>query len=221
MDGVIVPSEYLKRMVMGWDVPESKIQVIYNALPTLPQMSESKTEARQALGWDERPTILTAARLHPWKGLDHLITATRDLPDIRLIVAGDGYDLGRLKAMAHERVSFLGQVPAEQMPRLLRAVDALAVYSGYEGLSHTILESLQIGTPVIASDMGGNPELVQDGVNGLLVPYVDIPALKSAIERLIAERDKFASQTYVGMESFTFEQMLGQTDAYLRRFVNN
>lgn len=219
MDGVIVPSEYLKSMVMGWGIAESKIQVIYNALPAMSDLIETQAEARQLLGWGDSPTILTVARLHPWKGIDHLINASRDLPDIRLIVAGDGTDLARLQSMAHERVTFLGQVPSEKIPPLMRAADAVAVYSGYEGLSHTILESLRIGTPVIASDKGGNPEVVKHNINGLLVPYVDIPALKSAIQTIIDQREKFASQTHFGMERFSFETMISQTDSYLRRFL--
>ncbi len=70
----------------------------------------------------------------------------------------------------------------------MKAADYVALYSGYEGLSHTLLESLRAGTPVIASDKGGNPEVVQHGINGLLVPYVDVEALTAAIARSAASR---------------------------------
>ena len=71
----------------------------------------------------------------------------------------------------------------------MMAADGLALYSGYEGLSHTLLECLQLGTPVLASDKGGNPELVRDGVNGVLVPHVDLEALWQGIQGLLQRRD--------------------------------
>lgn len=222
MDGVIVPSQYLKQMVMGWGVESSKIHVIYNALPSSPELSLSQAEMCQKLGWDDRPTLLTVARLHPWKGIDHLITAIGDLPDIHLVVAGDGPDLPRLQTLAEpiaDRVTFLGQLPHEQVFQLMRASDGLVVYSGYEGLSHTILESLQMGTPVLASDKGGNPEVVQHDVNGVLVPYVDISALREGIQQLLDKRDVYVEQTTIGLDRFTFQTMINETDRALRSFL--
>jgi len=222
MDGVIVPSEYLKQMVSGWGVDPKKIHIVYNALPEQPDLTITQTDAREQLGWDDRPTLLTVARLHPWKGVDHLITALETLPDVRLVVAGDGPDMPRLKSIAEplsNRVEFLGQVPHEQIFRLMRASDGLALYSGYEGLSHTILESLQVGTPVLASHKGGNPEVVQDGVNGVLVPYVDIEALRDGIRRLLDNRDIYAGNTHIGLDRFTFDNMVTQTDQTLKSFL--
>ncbi len=224
MDGVIVPSQYLKQMVMGWGVDEEKIHVVYNALPEQPDLTISQTDAREQLGWDDRPTMLTVARLHPWKGVDHLITALQDLPDVRLIVAGDGPDLVRLKSLVStlsDRVTFLGQVPHEKIFQLMRAADGVALYSGYEGLSHTILESLRVGTPVLASHKGGNPEVVQDGINGVLVPYIDIAALKEGIQRLLENRTDYQRNTHIGIERFTFEKMVEDTDAILKLFLRH
>jgi glycosyltransferase involved in cell wall biosynthesis len=222
MDGVIVPSNYLKQMVIGWGVDASKIHVVYNALPSQPHVQEAQADIRQALQWDDRPTLLTVARLHPWKGIDHLITALKTLPDIRLVIVGDGPDKGRLQSLADsikDRVTFLGHVPHEDVFRLMRASDGLALYSGYEGLSHTILESLQVGTPVLASDKGGNPEIVQDDVNGVLVPYVDIEALQNGIRRLLEKRDSYTQHSQVGMERFTFQTMVNETDSVLKSFL--
>src|SRR5574341_950020 len=81
-----------------------------------------------------------------------------------------------------QRVTFLGKVSRDKMPLSMRAADYLALYSGYEGLSHTLLESLRAGTPVIASDKGGNPEVIRHGENGLLVPYVNVEALATALQ---------------------------------------
>ncbi|MCA0454131.1 MAG: glycosyltransferase family 4 protein [Chloroflexi bacterium] len=231
MDGVIVPSQYLKRMVTGWGVDEAKIDVVYNALP--PHLLASQTgsdltqaEARKQLNLPDAPTILTAARLTQWKGIDHLITALQPISEVRLIVAGEGELMDTLKAQAAaaglgERVSFLGKIPRDKLAVYMKAADYLALYSGYEGLSHTLLESLLAGTPIIASDKGGNPEVVQHTINGLLVPYVDIPALTATIEAAFhpGERERMAANNRVGMERFQFETMVKHTSDVLETYL--
>jgi glycosyltransferase involved in cell wall biosynthesis len=226
MDGVIVPSRYLKRMVEGWSVPSERIHVIYNALPPKETLNMTQAEARRQLHLDDAPLLLTVARLTPWKGIDHLIKALRSVPDVRLLVAGDGEEAPRLKHMAQEyglgeRVTFLGQVPRSQMPIYMKAADYTVLYSGYEGLSHTLLESLRAGTPVIASDKGGNPEVVQHGVNGLLVPYVNVEALAAALGEAFqpGRRRALASATASGMERFDYRAMVEQTDQVLRGYI--
>ncbi|MDL1901338.1 glycosyltransferase family 4 protein [Anaerolineae bacterium CFX9] len=229
LNGVIVPSQYLKRMVMGWGAAEAAIEVIYNALPPQNEaLAISQAEARQQLDLPDAPMLLTVGRLVPWKGVDHLITALSraNVPDLRLIVAGDGDALPQLQAQAEAlgmggRVRFLGRVGREQMPIWMKAADYLALYSGYEGLSHTLLESLRVGTPVIASDKGGNPEVVHHGVNGLLVPYVDVDALTAALETAFQPgmRDRLAEHHALGMERFDFNTMIDHTERVLKTYL--
>jgi glycosyltransferase involved in cell wall biosynthesis len=219
MDGVIVPSEYLKRMVVGWGVDPAKVRVIYNALPpNSANLNLSQNEARAQLGLGDDPLVLTVGRVLPWKGVDHLCAALARVPHVRLLVAGDGPALGAVKAQAvasgvADRVMFLGQVKRERVALYMKAADYVALYSGYEGLSHTLLESLRAGTPVIASDKGGNPEVVRHGVNGLLVPYVSVEALAAALQEAFqpGTRERLAANTHVGMERFDFERMVEQT----------
>jgi glycosyltransferase involved in cell wall biosynthesis len=217
-DAVIVPSAYLKRMVVGWGAAPERVHVVYNALPA-PAGDERGSDMRAARVLlnlpQDTPLLLTAARLTPWKGVQHLIPALRAVPDARLLVAGGGEMLSELRRLAEAsgvagRVEFLGNVPREKMPQYLRAADYLALYSGYEGLSHTLLEALREGTPVIASDKGGNPEVVQHGVNGLLVPYVDVEALSAALREAFTPgmRAQLAANAGVGMERFSFEGMV-------------
>lgn len=222
-DAVIVPSEYLRQMVIGWGAKPDRVHRIYNALPLsdLPTLI-SPAEARQKLGLPDAPLLLTAARLMPWKGVDHLIAALYDLPDVHLIVAGAGSMLKPLRIAVEAlgmagRVHFLGQVPRETLALYFRAVDYTALYSGYEGLSHVLLESLRAGTPVIASDKGGNPEVVQPNVNGWLVPYVDADALQTTLKLAFEPgvRDRLAAGTGSGLEHFAFDGMAEQTAAVL------
>lgn len=234
MQGVIVPSAYLKRMVVGWGVPEARVHVIYNALPPEPSgaagdaplLSISQAEARTRLNLPDVPTLVTAARLTPWKGVDHLVAALRQVPDVHLLVAGEGEMRPALEQQVARsglagRVHFLGRIDRARLALYFRAADYLALYSGYEGLSHTLLEALQAGTPVIASDKGGNPEVVQNGVNGLLVPYINVEALAAALVDAFKPgmRARLAANHAIGMERFSFPRMVEATDALLRGYA--
>ncbi|GIV81030.1 MAG: hypothetical protein KatS3mg051_0384 [Anaerolineae bacterium] len=182
----------------------------------------SQAEARAALGLGPEPLLLTVARLVPWKGIDHLIRALSAVPEARLLVAGDGPDENRLRSLADEagvtgRVTFLGRVSRERLTLYFCAADYVALYSGYEGLSHVLLEALAAGTPVIASDKGGNPELVRHGVNGLLVPYPDPDALAATLRDAFSggTRAHLAAHTGDGLERFAWETLVAQTLAVL------
>jgi glycosyltransferase involved in cell wall biosynthesis len=227
MDGVIVPSGYLKHIVVGWGVDPQKVQVIYNALPpdsVTPDVT--RQEARALLGLGDDPILLTVGRVLPWKGVDHLCAALAFVPDVRLLVAGDGPVLDAAKRQAamsgvEDRVTFLGSVGRDKLPLYMKAADYVALYSGYEGLSHTLLESLRAGTPVIASDKGGNPEVVQHNVNGLLVPYVNVEALAAALQEAFrpGRREVLAANAHAGMDRFDFARMVEQTSATLKRYL--
>ena len=222
MDAVIVPSRYLKRMVVDWGVEQKKAHVIYNALPPTEPPQETRAEIRSRLSWDDRPTLIAVARLQRWKGIDHLIEAQRQSPDWRLVVVGAGPDRPRLAQLASplgDRVIFKGQMARPDAHQLIRAADGLALYSGYEGLSHTLLESLYLGTPVLASDIGGNSEIVQHGVNGVLVPFGNPEALRRGIMDLLERRDELAANSQAGLERFRLDAMVEQTDLLLRSLL--
>lgn len=216
MNAVIVPSHYLKQMVVGWGVPDARVTVIYNALPPMRGAWLTQAQARAQLGLGDYPMVLTAARLTAWKGVDHLMSALTHVPDVRLFVAGDGDDLARLRVLAQplgERVIFLGRLERERLYQYMQASDYFALYSGYEGLAHTLLESLRVGTPLIASAKGGNVEVVQDGINGLLVPHVDLDALIETLKRAFSGslRAELSANSALGIERFTFEYMAQHT----------
>ena len=197
-DAIVAPSQYFKGVISGWGIPYDKIEVIYNAIdPSRYALACTKEEARGRLGLEGK-IILTVARLTPWKGVDRIIEV---LPEIRrrineanLVVVGDGPELGNLQGLARElgvkgHVSFVGRVPHEEVPYYLRAADVFVLYSGYEGLPHIVLEAMATGVPVILSDKGGNQEVVEDGVNGLLVPIGNQEKLKEAILRVLQNRE--------------------------------
>jgi glycosyltransferase involved in cell wall biosynthesis len=193
---VIVPSHYFRRIIANWGVPEKKLRVIYNAVDLAAyQDLPSRGEIRARLGLSGR-VVLTAARLAPWKGVDRLIAALpawrEAVPEANLVVVGDGPERASLERLARETgvagaVRFVGQVPHERMPLYLRAAEVFVLYSGYEGLPHVVLEAMAAGIPVVVSHKGGLPEVVEDGVTGLLVKWGDETALTEAVRRVLGD----------------------------------
>jgi glycogen synthase len=113
---------------------------------------------------------------------------------VELFVLGDGSERPALERDAEtlgvsDRVRFLGAGTRDDVLRLFRAADAVLVTSAWENLPHTVLEALAVGTPVIATAVGGIPEVVVDGENGLLVPPHDVDAIAAAVARLVREED--------------------------------
>src|SRR5690606_1402073 len=135
----------------------------------------------------ERLRALFVGRLTNWKGVDTLLLAVRDLPEVDLAIVGDGPERPALEALARQlglggRAAFLGRLGRAETRREMLRSHVLVLPSLYEGLSHTLLEAGAVGLPCIASRCGGNPEVIADGENGLLVPPEDPAALGAALE---------------------------------------
>ncbi len=181
-----MPSEYVRNLVVGWGVEPWRVSVVRSAVaPVSGEMD--RVEARRALGWDPAGRYLVAvARLTAWKGVDRVIDALAGRPDIQLVVVGDGPARRALESRAafgQIKAVFVGAATRDAVDQYLAAADYLVVYSAYQGLSHTILEAFRAGTPVIASDRGGNPEVIEHDVNGFLAAHPDARALASALAR--------------------------------------
>jgi glycosyltransferase involved in cell wall biosynthesis len=194
---VIAPSVYIKRIVNSWGVPQEKIRVVYNAVE-LPATSISKSESRERLGLSGR-VIVSAGRLVPWKGFDMLIDVVvdvqNDFKDVKLVIIGDGPEKEKLEVKrqtsgVNDYVLFTGALPKTELSYFLRAADLFVLNTAYEGLSHQIIEAMSMGVPVVTTDVGGNPEVITDNRDGILVPYNDRRALASAIRTLLKDESK-------------------------------
>jgi glycosyltransferase involved in cell wall biosynthesis len=189
---VLTPSEYLRSLAIGWGAPPDRVSVISNALTPQALSKTTREQARQQLGTSGR-LVVSVGRMVGWKGFDHLIEALTGMPeDVRLALVGNGPGETRLKALAAERglagrVSFPGRLPHAEVELWLRAADVFALYSTYEGLSHVLLEAMGSGASIVASDCGGNPEVIEDGVSGLLVPPARVDLLRGALGRLLGD----------------------------------
>jgi D-inositol-3-phosphate glycosyltransferase len=162
-------------------------------------------ESRQKLGWSiKERVVLFVGRIDPIKGIDTLIDTMPLVmePELHYVLIGgdldeDGNPIGPLKAV-QERVAelgmsrrcrFLGAQPQDMLPLYYSASDVVAVPSRYESFGLVAVEAMATGTPVIASSVGGLAFTVEDGRNGLLVPYGNARALARAIDRLLEDDD--------------------------------
>lgn len=188
---IILPSQYLKRIVMTWGIQEEKIEVIYSALFPLP-VSTSRETLREQLQYDGL-VLMTAARLTPWKGIDAMIRLVGELRaeqvPASLIVAGDGEARDSLEKLAHglglsEQVRFVGKLSKDALGAAIKASDVFVYNTSYEGLPHQLLEVMDLGTPVVTTKIAGNQEVIKDGVEGILVEVNDIEAFKASVLRI-------------------------------------
>ena len=172
-DQVIVPSEYLKKIVIGWGVLVDNIQVIYTAI-------EFTKVAEPVVKNTNEIWILTGPRLVPWKGIRALINVLRkvqsDFPQVRLKVFGDGPERNNLEELAkttgvEDMIEFLGYIPNSKVLGYMQNSEIFILNSGYEGLSHVLVEALYANCQVLASNVGGNPEVIIPGQTGLLFSY--------------------------------------------------
>jgi len=221
-DRIVTPSRYLRGIVNGWGVDPGRIRVVTNAVdPAKYAFPESREAAQSLLGLSGR-FVVTVARLTPWKGVDALIRAIPRLPaEWRLLVVGDGPERPRLEEQARAaslgpRVLFTGEVAQDKVPAYLRASDIFALYTGYEGLSHVLLEACLAGLPSVATRKGGNPEVIRDGENGLLVEYGDADALARALVRLASDPDlraRLAAGAARSAPEFDWSRLIERTTA--------
>ena len=141
------------------------------------------------------PLLAFTGRLTAPKALGVLLEAVAQAPGVQLELAGDGDERAALEARSHElglnsHVTFLGPLPREEVLSLFRRADAVCLSSIWENFPHTLVEALaDIEIPVIATRVGGVPEIVEDGENGLLVEPRDPEALAAAIRRVTGDAD--------------------------------
>ena len=220
---VFTPSAYLGELVVGWGIPEAGVSVSPNPAPDVPPMP-SRDELRAEAGF-HGPTLAFAGRLMAAKALDVALDAMASVPEASLVIVGDGPDRAALEQQRDalglgERVRFVGGLEREGVLRMFRAADVVLLSSRWENFPHVIVEALAVGTPVISSAVGGVPEVVRDGENGLLVPAGDVEALAGAIRRLLGDdevRARLAAAAAPSVQSYSAERLLGQIEAELAK----
>ena len=222
-DAVVANSQAGSEYVSGRGIPQDKIRVIYNGInpDRLKADAQRVAEIRTQLG--DGPIVGTVASLTDAKDHATLIKAVGGLvsrfPDIRLALVGDGHRRGDLVELSSSlglarNIVFFGH--QRQVADYVAAFDVAALSScDNEGCSNFLLEAMGMGKPVVATDVGGNRELVSSGENGYLVPIGDARGLSSAIERLLHDPQARTTMGRRGRQTITSRFSLsGMIESY-------
>jgi len=225
---IIVPSNYLKKIILMWGINEEKISVIYNGLKY--NQESGNRETIRALLQFEGKLIISAGRLVQWKGFDTLIKIfpyiKKKFNNAKLIIAGSGPDLGKLQKLIDDKelsndIALTGALPKEVLLRYIKASDVFVLNTGYEGFSHQLLEVMDVGIPLITTNIGGNPEIIKNGENGLLVGYNDEKELGKSIIKLLSDKkyaDKLVLEAKKKVKEFSEERMIKETIKLLKQY---
>jgi glycosyltransferase involved in cell wall biosynthesis len=216
---VVCPSAYLRDLVVGWGVPAGRVSVLPNPVPPVPDLPAPPEVSEPAQR--DGTTFVFAGRLTAQKALGVAFRAVARVPGAALLVAGEGPDRAELERLADALaadVRFLGPQPRERVLELFRGADAAVLSSAWENFPHTVVEALAVGTPVVSTAVGGVPEVVRDGENGLLVPVGDEDALAAALQRISGDpalRARLAAAAAPSVERFAPERVYGELERLL------
>ena len=204
---ITVCEDLRQRLVELGEAP-SRVVTLRNGVDLTRFSPGDRDAARKRLGLDGF-TLLSVGSLIPRKGHELIIAALADLPDARLLIAGSGPMRAELERVAEEkglasRVRFLGEIAHDALTDAYRAADIFVLASSREGWANVLLEAMACGTPVVATNVNGTPEVVQDPKLGVLVQERSAPALAQAIKQLRAlSPDRRAVRTYA--EQFSWD----------------
>lgn len=193
-DKIIAVCEANKQKLINKGVPEDKIRVIYNGIDIEEwQESEEIKDIRDELGIERETKVIGyVGRLSPEKDLRTLLKAIqgvkKEVSNIKVLIVGEGPSKEELINYARElkissEVLFLGF--RRDIKKIYKTIDIVAMTSETEGLSNTILEAQAMGKPVIATQVGGNSEIIEDNLNGFLFPFQDYSSLVEKITLLL------------------------------------
>jgi glycosyltransferase involved in cell wall biosynthesis len=201
---VIAVSESIRQVLLAHGADPRRVRRVLNGVDhhVFRRVPGMRATARAALGLSSEAIVIGAVgRLEPEKGFERLLAAAAALgPDLNahVVIAGDGsqrtalIERGRQLGIA-ERVHLLGH--CDDVLSVHHLFDIYVQTSVREGIPNAVLEAMAVGTPIVATDVGGTSELITNGIHGLLVPAADDAALAEALRVTLAQRDAAASRT--------------------------
>lgn len=211
----------LKDVLMDMGIEDRKVKVLRNGVDLeVFSPPSNRNELRQKLGM-KQVSLLSVGLLIERKGHHLVVEALQDLPDVHLYIAGSGPEEKRLKNLAinknvDKRVTFLGNIPHEKLKEYYGASDIMILASSREGWANVLLESMACGTPVVATDIWGTPEVVQSPESGLLIEERNADAISEGVKKLLANYpERKLTRHYA--ERFSWDETTqGQIDLFSR-----
>jgi glycosyltransferase involved in cell wall biosynthesis len=187
---LITVSAALARELIRLGAPEEKVRVLRNGVDLALFQPLDRATARNRLGFT-RPTLLSVGSLIERKGHHRVIEAMASLAEFDLVIVGDGPERDRLAALVArrgltQRVRLLGARPHDDLAAIYSAADILVLASSREGWANVLLEAMACGTPVVASNIWGNPEVVREPAAGVIADENSPHGIADAVRRLWA-----------------------------------
>jgi glycosyltransferase involved in cell wall biosynthesis len=207
--GIVAVSRALKDEMVSIGVNENRIEVLRNGVALEMFRPVDRDAIRSALGVTGR-VLLSVGHLIERKGHDIVISALPHLTGYTLLIAGEGPEEPRLKSLVsnlkvEDRVRFLGSIPHEKLHEIYNAADALILASSREGWPNVLLEAMACGTPVVASPVWGNPEVVASSDAGVLMAARTPEDLAEAVNALFQDApDRAATRAFA--EKFSWNE---------------
>jgi glycosyltransferase involved in cell wall biosynthesis len=211
---ILAPSEYLAEIAGGWGLGAGHVHVLTNPAPPPRDVEAEELPAG---------TFVFVGRLTRAKDLGTAIAAVAQVPAARLVLVGDGPDRAELERLAAGsdaagRIEFRGSLPRDEALRVVAGAEAGLLSSAWENLPHSAVEALSVGVPVVATSVGGVPEVVHDEENGLLVRPGRPDELAVALRRMLEEpglRDRLAAAAKPSVEAISSDAIYGRLEALL------
>jgi glycosyltransferase involved in cell wall biosynthesis len=219
---IVTVARALKDRLVELGVPAERIEVLRNGVDARQFGPVDRELWRRRLGFT-RTTLLSVGNLVPLKRHDLAIRSLHLLPEVELVIVGDGPERAALGALArdtgvHDRVRFAGALPQEDLVHYYGSADALVLASSREGWANVLLESMACGTPVVATDVGGTPEAVNAPEAGVLLTEGTPEALAAAVRRLLAAYpDRTATRRHA--EAFSWDATTAGQLGLFRRIL--
>ena len=220
---LIAVSVALKQVLVELGAPEEKVTVLRNGVETdLFRPPEDRDALRRDLGL-AGPALISVGGLIERKGHHRTIEAMRQLPEFTLLIAGEGPERQRLQALIDQsglgdRVRLLGPRPHASLPGLYGAADASVLASSREGWANVLLESMACGTPVVAANIWGNPEVVREPAAGVIYEPNTPDGIVAGVRRLFADPpSRAATRAYA--EAFSWDETTAGQLALFRRLI--
>lgn len=215
---LISVSAALGEALVDLGAARAKVRVLRNGIDTAMFQPADRTLSRGVLGVSGR-VLVSVGGLIERKGHDRTIQAVAKLPGYTLLIAGQGPERDALQALAQrlgvaDRVRLLGPIPHALLAEVFSAADASVLSSSREGWANVLLESMACGTPVVASKIPGNPEVVQQPAAGLVVDDNTPDGIAAGISKLFNNLpDRAATRAYA--EQFSWDDTTqGQIDLF-------
>jgi glycosyltransferase involved in cell wall biosynthesis len=204
-----------------WGVSEDNIYVIHNGLKKIAYQGDKKV-LRTLLQFDGK-LIISIGRIISLKRFDALIEAMpallKQFPNIKLMIVGSGPEEAVLNRLIQElglekHISLSGSLPKDVLFKYIHASDLLVLNSIHETFPHQLLEAMSIGTPVVATSVGGIPEIVENNKEGLLVKSGNEKELKKAIIKILTDENlslRLTKEAKKKADNFSLDNVISET----------